>query len=204
MASIVESLIGACYLRARARAHRGGGARRVRARRSSSPSGTLLDFKSALQERLARRGRARRLRGRRGVRARRTTGSSGSRRGSAARSLGAGTGSSKKAAEQAAAAEALEESSRLSAAAAVGRDPVRVDSSRLPATGPESETDASEVDHPEGLQVLPRAHPAGVLSGRQRDRRARTAAASRTSPTPSSGRSASRARWRSAASRCRT
>ena len=68
----------------------------------------LLDFKSALQERLARDGRARKLRGHRRVRARRTTASSRSRASVNGEVVGQGSGRSKKAAEQAAAEQALE------------------------------------------------------------------------------------------------
>ncbi len=106
MASIVESLIGACYLQF--------GLRRTAAALLAAfapqidlASGTLLDFKSALQELLARRGRRVRYE---------VTDESGpphdktfrveARDGDVV--LGAGVGSSKKAAEQAAAAEALE------------------------------------------------------------------------------------------------
>jgi len=105
MASIVESLIGACYLRF--------GLERTAAALLAAfapqvelASGTLLDFKSALQERLARRGKRVRYV---------VTDESGpphdklfsveARDGDAV--LGTGTGSSKKAAEQAAASEAL-------------------------------------------------------------------------------------------------
>ena len=107
MASIVESLIGACYLQF-------GLERTVTALLAAfAPqvdlaSGTLLDFKSALQERLARRG----LRVRYEV-----TEESGPPHDKTFRVearvgdevVGTGTGSSKKAAEQAAAAEALSE-----------------------------------------------------------------------------------------------
>ena len=107
MASIVESLIGACYLQF-------GLERTAEALLAAFgpqvdlASGTLLDFKSALQERLARRGRRVRYE---------VTDESGpphdktfqveARVGDEV--LGTGTGASKKAAEQAAAAEALEE-----------------------------------------------------------------------------------------------
>ena len=107
MASIVESLIGACYMQF--------GLERTSAALLAAfapqvdlASGTLLDFKSALQERLARRGSRVRYE---------VTEESGpphdktfqveARVGDEV--LGTGTGSSKKAAEQAAAAEALEE-----------------------------------------------------------------------------------------------
>jgi ribonuclease-3 len=107
MASIVESLIGACYLEF--------GLERTAtallaafAPQIDLAAGTLLDFKSALQERLARGGRRVRYL---------VTGESGpphdktftveARDGEVV--LGTGTGSSKKAAEQAAAAEALGE-----------------------------------------------------------------------------------------------
>jgi len=109
MASIVESLIGACYLQfgldRTAEALLAAFAPQV-----DLASGTLLDFKSALQEQLARRGRRVRYH---------VVAESGpphdktfrveARDGDAV--LGSGTGSSKKAAEQAAAAEALEEAS---------------------------------------------------------------------------------------------
>lgn len=109
MASVVESLIGACYLEI--------GFERTAAATLAAfepqidlAAGTLLDFKSALQERLARDGRSvayevveeagpphdRVFR----VEARVD-----------GRTLGSGSGSSKKAAEQAAAAEALGEAS---------------------------------------------------------------------------------------------
>lgn len=107
MASIVESLIGACYLQfgleRTAEALMAAFAPQV-----DLASGTLLDFKSALQEQLARQGRRViyevteesgpphdkifRVRARVGDEV-----------------LGSGNGSSKKAAEQAAAAEALGE-----------------------------------------------------------------------------------------------
>jgi ribonuclease-3 len=107
MASIVESLIGACYLefglQRTAEALLAAFAPQI-----DLASGTLLDFKSALQERLARRGRRVRYL---------VTDESGpphektfrveARDGDVI--LGTGTGTSKKAAEQAAAAEALEE-----------------------------------------------------------------------------------------------
>ncbi|HEU4802969.1 MAG TPA: ribonuclease III domain-containing protein, partial [Solirubrobacterales bacterium] len=109
MASIVESLIGACYLQfgldRTAEALLAAFAPQV-----DLASGTLLDFKSALQEQLARRGRRVRYH---------VVAESGpphdktfrveARDGDAV--LGSGAGSSKKAAEQAAAAEALEEAS---------------------------------------------------------------------------------------------
>jgi ribonuclease-3 len=105
MASIVESLIGACYLQF-------GLDRTATAivaafgPQIDLASGTLLDFKSALQERLARRGRRVRYV---------VTEESGPPHdktfGVEARVdelvVGTGSGSSKKAAEQAAAAEAL-------------------------------------------------------------------------------------------------
>jgi ribonuclease-3 len=110
MASVVESLIGACYLEF-------GLDRTAEALLAAFEpqielaSGTLLDFKSALQERLARHGRRVRYE---------VTEESGPPHHKTFRVearvddevLGAGTGASKKAAEQAAAAEALEEISR--------------------------------------------------------------------------------------------
>lgn len=107
MASIVESLIGACYLQfgleRTAEALLAAFAPQV-----DLASGTLLDFKSALQEQLARQGR-------RVVYE--VTEESGPPHDKIFRVqarvgdevLGAGNGSSKKAAEQAAAAEALGE-----------------------------------------------------------------------------------------------
>ena len=107
MASIVESLIGACYLQF--------GLQRTAeallaafAPQIDLASGTLLDFKSALQEQLARRGHRVRYE---------VTEESGPPHAKTFRVeardgdtvLGTGTGSSKKAAEQAAASEALEE-----------------------------------------------------------------------------------------------
>jgi ribonuclease-3 len=105
MASVVESLIGACYLQF-------GLARTVEALLAAfAPqidlaSGTLLDFKSALQERLARHGRRVRYV---------VIEESGPPHDKTfevearvdERVVGRGTGSSKKAAEQLAAAEAL-------------------------------------------------------------------------------------------------
>ena len=107
MASIVESLIGACYLQfgleRTAEALLAAFAPQV-----ELASGTLLDFKSALQEQLARQGRRVDLRGDRGIGppARQDLPRPGAGRDEV---LGTGNGSSKKAAEQAAAAEALGE-----------------------------------------------------------------------------------------------
>ena len=107
MASIVESLIGACYLQF--------GLERTAvallaafAPQVDLASGTLLDFKSALQERLARRGARVRYE---------VTDESGPPHEKTFRVearvgdevVGTGEGTSKKAAEQAAAAVALEE-----------------------------------------------------------------------------------------------
>jgi ribonuclease-3 len=105
MASVVESLIGACYLQF-------GLERTATALLAAfAPqivlaSGTLLDFKSALQERLARRGRQVRYV---------VTEESGPPHDKTfevearvdGQVVGTGAGSSKKAAEQEAAAEAL-------------------------------------------------------------------------------------------------
>lgn len=107
MASIVEALIGACYLQF--------GLRRTAAAVVAAfvpqvelATGTRLDFKSALQEHLARRG------SRVGYVVARRQGPAHDRRFTVEAQiegdvLGTGTGSSKKAAEQAAAAEALKE-----------------------------------------------------------------------------------------------
>jgi ribonuclease III len=105
MASIVESLIGACYLQF-------GLDRTATAivaafgPQIDLASGTLLDFKSALQERLARRGRRVRY-----VVIEESGPPHDKTFGVEARVdelvVGTGSGSSKKAAEQAAAAEAL-------------------------------------------------------------------------------------------------
>ena len=107
MASIVESLIGACYLQfgleRTAEALLAAFAPQV-----ELASGTLLDFKSALQEQLARQGRRVIYE---------VTEESGPPHDKVFRVqarvgedvVGTGTGSSKKAAEQAAAAEALGE-----------------------------------------------------------------------------------------------
>jgi ribonuclease-3 len=109
MASVVEALIGACYLVA--------GFERTAAATLAAfepqvdlAAGTLLDFKSALQERLARDGR---------TVAYAIVGESGPPHDRIfevearvdGETLGTGSGSSKKAAEQAAAAEALGEGS---------------------------------------------------------------------------------------------
>lgn len=106
MASIVESLIGACYMQF--------GLERTAAALLAAfapqvdlASGTLLDFKSALQEQLARHGRRVRYE---------VIEESGPPHDKTFRVearvdeeiVGTGTGASKKAAEQAAAAEALE------------------------------------------------------------------------------------------------
>lgn len=106
MASIVESLIGACYLEL--------GFERTAAATLAAfepqidlASGTLLDFKSALQERLARGGRtiAYEIVDESGPPHDRVFRIEASVDGEV---LGVGEGSSKKAAEQAAAAQALE------------------------------------------------------------------------------------------------
>ena len=109
MASIVESLIGACYLEL--------GLERTTAATLAAfepqielASGTLLDFKSALQERLARDGRTVSYDDRRGVGAAARPDLPGRGAGRTARSSAPGPAPSKKAAEQAAAAEALGES----------------------------------------------------------------------------------------------
>jgi len=108
MASVVEALIGACYLEV--------GFERTAAATLAAfepqidlAAGTLLDFKSALQERLARDGRSVAYAiveesGPPHDRVFRVEARVGGE------TLGSGTGSSKKAAEQAAAAEALGES----------------------------------------------------------------------------------------------
>ena len=69
----------------------------------------MLDFKSALQERLARDGGRVRYEVTRTSRARRTSGASRSSASADGEVIGKGIGRSKKAAEQAAAAEALEQ-----------------------------------------------------------------------------------------------
>jgi ribonuclease-3 len=105
MASIVESLIGACYLQF-GLDRTGTALLAAFAPQIELASGTLLDFKSALQERLARRGRQVHYV---------VTAESGPPHDKTfevearvdERVVGTGAGSSKKAAEQEAAAEAL-------------------------------------------------------------------------------------------------
>ena len=101
-----EALIGACFL--------AFGFERVAAAvaaafepRIEHAAETRIDFKSALQELLARRRSRRKLRGDRGIRARRTGASSRWRRSSTPSGSAKGEGRSKKAAEQAAAEQAL-------------------------------------------------------------------------------------------------
>ncbi len=106
MASIVESLIGACYLQ-HGLEPTGAAILSAFGSQIELASGTLLDFKSALQERLARRGQ------RVSYRVVEEDGPPHARRFEVealvdGRRLGAGSGSSKKAAEQAAAAQALD------------------------------------------------------------------------------------------------
>lgn len=107
MASIVEALIGACYLEL-GMVRTGEAVLAAFEPQMELASGTLLDFKSALQERLARGGRIVHYE---------TVEESGPPHDRIFRVeaqvegevVGSGTGSSKKAAEQAAAAEALGE-----------------------------------------------------------------------------------------------
>ena len=73
---------------------------------------TPVDFKSALQELLAQRAGTRKLRGDRRIRARRTRAPSRSRRSSTPSGSATGAGRSKKAAEQVAAEQALEQLGR--------------------------------------------------------------------------------------------
>ena len=132
-----------------------------------------VDYKSLLQERLAQRAEvvAYRIDSEEGPAHERSFVAVAEVGG---REIGRGEGRTKKGAEQKAAREALE-----------GMDAA----------------DAPALDRDEGLQVLPQPHQARVLARRVGGGRAPTARASRTSPTPCSGRSASRARSPSAGRR---
>ena len=107
LASVIEAVIGACYL------HNGYERTAAAVVEAFQPEITNalshpVDFKSALQERLARRAATRRVRHRRRGRARRTTARSRSSRSVAGEAVGRGSGRSKKHAEQEAARIALE------------------------------------------------------------------------------------------------
>ena len=142
LASVIEAVIGACYLRVRLRARpRRRWSRRSR-RRSSEALEHPADFKSALQERLARRGDARRLRGDGGGGPAARADLRGRRRWSRARSSARGLGRS-------------QEGRRAGGRRGGAR---RLDGRRS--------DDAPEVDHPQGLQVVPRPHAARVLARR--------------------------------------
>ena len=118
-------------------------------------------------------------------------------RASAASVVGQGSGRSKKAAEQAAAERRARAARRSEAPRRVVR-PAREASRSAPTA------DASELDHDQGLQVLPRAHQARLLAWRQRDRRAeRLRQVERHRRRALGARRAEPARA-SAASRCRT
>ena len=104
---MIEAVIGACYL-AYGFEPTATAVREAFAPEIEQALERPADFKSALQERLARRGAIVELRGDGARRGRRTSGSSRSRRWSAATSVARGSGRSKKEAEQAAAAAALE------------------------------------------------------------------------------------------------
>ena len=137
-----------------------------------------VDYKSVLQERLARRAEVVAYRiDLRGGPGRTTAASSPSRR-SAGQELGRGEGKTKKGAEQEAA---------LAGARRRSSGGLRLD--------------APALDLDEGLQVLPAPDQARVRHRRVRDRRPERLAASRTSPTPCCGRSASSPRWPCAARR---
>ena len=107
LASVIEAVIGACYL------HAGYERTAEAVVEAFAPEieealEHPVDFKSALQELLARRGADGRLRGRRRGRARRTSAPTRWSRRSTGAQLGSGSGRSKKHAEQEAAREALE------------------------------------------------------------------------------------------------
>ena len=199
LASVCEAVIGACYLahgferdRARPWSRRSRGEIELGARASASTSSpscrsgsrataTTVSYEVADEagpphdRRFEVRARVGRRRGRRRA-----------------------PGRSKKEAEQAAARAGAGEAAAASGnASELGREP-----SDGPCALPTPMY--LKAINLKGFKSFPDRTRLTLLAGRQRDRRARTAAASRTSPTPSSGRSASRARPRSAASRCAT
>ena len=190
LASVSEAVIGACYL---AHGFERTSEAVVETFRAQIEQATRerLDFKSEFQERLARdgetvsyevveRGRDRRTSG-----ASRSSATVGGERDRQRARAGARRRPSRP----------LPSARSKSSGASDRRGCVRARREPVSCCNP-SHSHVSEGHQPEGLQVLPRPHPADLLAGRQRDRRARTARASRTSPTPCSGRWASRARSR--------
>ena len=151
LASVIEAVIGACYLNA-------GYERTAEAVvEAFAPEIEQalehpVDFKSALQELLARRGAevSYEITGEDGPAARAHLRGGGAW--STARRWAAAAGRSKKHAEQEAAREAVERRSKPSHEG--------------------ERADAAEVAHAEGLQVVPRPHAPGLRPGRQRRRRA--------------------------------
>ena len=183
LASVIEAVIGACYL------HAGYERTAEAVVEAFAPEiedalSNPVDFKSALQELLARRGAevGYEVRGEEGPPHERVYSVVARVDG---KELGSGRGRSKKHAEQ--------EAARMARRAA---------GERVSAAG--GDPRAAEVADAERLQVVPRPHAPGVRAGRERRGRARTARASRTSPTPCCGRWASSRRWPCGASRCRT
>jgi hypothetical protein len=180
LASVIEAVIGACYLQRRLRADLGGGRRGLR-REIEEALEHPVDFKSALQELLARRG---------GEVSYEVTEQSGTAARADLRGHRAGRWS--RAREPAAGA----------ARSTPSRRP-RARRRRWRRRGPAGRHErAPEVDHDQGLQVLPRPHAAGVRPGVSVSS-APTVRASPTSPTRCCGRWASSRRSRCAASRCR-
>ena len=146
----------------RLRGHRAGDRRRVRERdrdRLGAPARLQVRPPGAPGPRR----RPRQVRGDRASRAPRTTASSRSRASVNGEVLGRGSGRSKKAAEQAAAEQALDSSASRQKAVRPARE-----ASRERHLSPMHLS--SIID--QGLQVLPRAHQARLLAWRQRDRRA--------------------------------
>ena len=179
--SVIEAIIGACYLHAGYSDGRGRG-RGLHARdRARARAPRRLQVHAPGAPGAARRGRPLRRHGRARAAARPHLRGPGLRRRAG---VGTGPGRSKKHAEQ--------EAARLDDVEPDGRD----EAGRMG-------DDAPEVAHPQGLQVLPGPHELDF--GRAcRSSSGPTARASPTSPTPCCGRWASSRRSPSAASRCRT
>ena len=157
LASVIEAVIGACYLHAGYERDGGRGRRGVPAGDLEDALTHPVDFKSTLQERLAQRGEIVAYDGRRRARA-------------AARPHLRGRRDGRRARRSAAA--------RAAPRSTPSRRPRAWRSRRCIRTRPPTRTscgrrrDAPEVADPQGLQVLPRPHAARVRPGRLGDRRA--------------------------------
>ncbi len=181
LASVIEAVIGACYL------HAGYERTAVAVVEAFGPEiedalANPVDFKSALQELLARRGAevSYEVTGEDGPPHARTYAVAARVED---RELGSGTGRSKKHAEQ----EAARGGGREAGERVMAGASCRLKSLTM-----------------KGFKSFPDAHAPGIRRRGSAWSSAPTGRASPTSPTPSCGRWASSPRWRSADSRCRT